>query len=149
MSLNTARLDRFLSEYCKVSRRDVRLMLAKKRVCIDDYIADDIGQRIDRFSKITLDGDVLQDNIPLQSAAFFNHNALLEINIANTSKIEIIRGPASSMYGSEAIGGAVNFVSKKASAKAIVKAKTKAKAKVDVGMKVKVKVKVGLGMKTK
>ena len=65
MSLNTARLDRFLSEYCKVSRRDVRLMLAKKRVCIDDYIADDIGQRIDRFSKITLDGDVLQDNIPL------------------------------------------------------------------------------------
>jgi 16S rRNA pseudouridine516 synthase len=62
MSLSTARLDRFISEYCKVSRRDVRLMLAKKRVCVDGCIADDIGQRIDRFSKITLDGDILQEN---------------------------------------------------------------------------------------
>lgn len=62
MSLNTARLDRFISEYCKVSRRDVRLMLAKKRICVDGSIVDDIGLRIDRFSKITLDGDILQEN---------------------------------------------------------------------------------------
>jgi len=62
MSLNKARLDRFISEYCKVSRRDVRLMLAKKRICVDGCITDDIGLRIDRFSYITLDGDILQDN---------------------------------------------------------------------------------------
>jgi len=37
-------------------------MLAKKRISVDDCIADDIGQRIDKFSKITLDGDILQAN---------------------------------------------------------------------------------------
>lgn len=57
----------------------------------------------------------LEDGIPIRTSGVFNHNALLEINMANTSKIEIIRGPASSMYGSEAIGGAVNFISKKPS----------------------------------
>lgn len=55
----------------------------------------------------------LEDGVPIRSSGIFNHNALLEINMANTSKIEIIRGPASSLYGSEAIGGAVNFISYK------------------------------------
>lgn len=58
----------------------------------------------------------LEDGIPIRTSGVFNHNALLEMNMANTSRIEIIRGPASSMYGSEAIGGAVNFISKKPSA---------------------------------
>jgi len=62
MSLNTARLDRFISEYCQISRRDVRLMLAQKRICVDGCTIDDIGLRIDRFSKIMLDGNILQDN---------------------------------------------------------------------------------------
>jgi len=62
MSLSTARLDRFISEHCNISRKSVRLMLAKKRITVDDYIADDISQRIDKFSKITLDGNVLQEN---------------------------------------------------------------------------------------
>lgn len=57
----------------------------------------------------------LEDGIPIRTSGIFNHNALLEINMANVNQIEIIRGPASSMYGSEAIGGAVNFISKKAS----------------------------------
>ena len=59
----------------------------------------------------------LEDGIPIRTSGIFNHNALLEINMANVGKIEIIRGPASSMYGSEAIGGAVNFISKKATLK--------------------------------
>jgi 16S rRNA pseudouridine516 synthase len=62
MSLSTARLDRFISEYCSISRRSVRLMLAQKRIVVDDIIADDIGQLIDKFSKISLDGDILQHN---------------------------------------------------------------------------------------
>lgn len=57
----------------------------------------------------------LEDGIPIRTSGVFNHNALLEINMANTSRIELIRGPASSMYGSEAIGGAVNFISKRPS----------------------------------
>lgn len=57
----------------------------------------------------------MEDGIPIRTSGVFNHNALLEINMANTSRIEIIRGPASSIYGSEAIGGAINFISKKPS----------------------------------
>ena len=59
----------------------------------------------------------LEDGIPIRTSGVFNHNALLEINMANVGRIEIIRGPASSMYGSEAIGGAVNFISKKPTTK--------------------------------
>ncbi len=62
MSLSTARLDRFISEHCRISRRAVRLMLAQKRIAVDNCIADDIGLRINKFSKITLDDDILQDN---------------------------------------------------------------------------------------
>ena len=57
----------------------------------------------------------LEDGIPIRTSGVFNHNALLEINMANVNSIEIIRGPASSIYGSEAIGGAINFISKKPS----------------------------------
>ncbi len=52
----------------------------------------------------------LEDGIPIRTSGVFNHNALLEMNMASFRKIEIIRGPASSLYGSEAIGGAVNFL---------------------------------------
>jgi outer membrane receptor protein involved in Fe transport len=53
----------------------------------------------------------LDDGIPIRTSGLFNHNALLEINMANVRNIEVIKGPSSSMYGSEAIGGVVNFIS--------------------------------------
>ncbi|WP_066836361.1 TonB-dependent receptor [Rufibacter ruber] len=52
----------------------------------------------------------LEDGIPIRASGDFNHNALIEINQAALKNIEVIRGPASSLYGSEAIGGAVNFI---------------------------------------
>ncbi|MCB0395556.1 MAG: TonB-dependent receptor [Flavobacteriales bacterium] len=52
----------------------------------------------------------LEDGIPIRTAGLFNHNALIEINMATVKNIEIIKGPASSLYGQEAIGGAVNFI---------------------------------------
>ena len=51
----------------------------------------------------------LQDGIPIRPMGVFNHNALLEMNMAATRQIEVIRGPYSSFYGSEAVGGAINF----------------------------------------
>ncbi|WP_457615781.1 TonB-dependent receptor domain-containing protein [Lutibacter sp.] len=51
----------------------------------------------------------LEDGIPIRPTGVFNHNALLELNMAAINNIEIIRGPYSSLYGSEAIGGAINF----------------------------------------
>lgn len=52
----------------------------------------------------------LEDGLPIRPTGVFNHNALLEMNQANIRQIEVIRGPSSSLYGSEAIGGAINFI---------------------------------------
>ena len=63
MSISRSRLDRFISEKCKISRRDVRLLLAQKRIIVDGNIADDIGLIIHKFSKIQLDDQILQSNV--------------------------------------------------------------------------------------
>jgi iron complex outermembrane recepter protein len=52
----------------------------------------------------------LEDGIPIRTTGLYNHNALLEMNMAATKTIEVIKGPSSSLYGSEAIGGVVNFI---------------------------------------
>ena len=52
----------------------------------------------------------LEDGIPIRTSAVFNHNALLEMNMAAAKSIEVIKGPASALYGAEAIGGAVNLI---------------------------------------
>ena len=52
----------------------------------------------------------LEDGIPIRTTGLFNHNALLEMNMASVKNIEVIKGPSSSLYGSEAIGGVVNFI---------------------------------------
>ncbi|WDE01500.1 pseudouridine synthase [Thalassomonas actiniarum] len=62
MTLSTSRLDRFISKQCRVSRRDVRLMLAQKRIRVDGAIATNIDQIVDKFSHIMLDNKVLQAN---------------------------------------------------------------------------------------
>lgn len=52
----------------------------------------------------------MEDGIPLRAAGVFNHNALIEMNMLAVSSVEVVKGPASSLYGSEAVGGAVNFI---------------------------------------
>lgn len=54
----------------------------------------------------------LEDNVPIRPIGVFNHNALNEINLAGTGDIEVMRGASSSLYGSNAIGGAVNFLTR-------------------------------------
>lgn len=52
----------------------------------------------------------LEDGIPIRPTGLFNHNALIEMNMAGTARMEVIKGPSSSLHGSEAIGGAINFI---------------------------------------
>jgi iron complex outermembrane receptor protein len=55
----------------------------------------------------------LEDGIPIRPLGIFNHNALLEINQFAISSIEVVKGPVSSIYGPEAVGGAINFIMQK------------------------------------
>lgn len=52
----------------------------------------------------------LEDGISIRTTGLFNHNALLELNMAAVKTMEVIKGPSSSLYGSEAIGGVVNVI---------------------------------------
>lgn len=52
----------------------------------------------------------LEDGVPIRPLGVFNHNALLEINQFALSSVEVVKGPVSSIYGAEAIGGAINFI---------------------------------------
>lgn len=50
----------------------------------------------------------LEDGVPVRPTGFFNHNALYEVNIPQSGNIEVVKGPGSALYGSDAIGGMVN-----------------------------------------
>ncbi|WP_455216762.1 TonB-dependent receptor, partial [Kaarinaea lacus] len=50
----------------------------------------------------------LEDGIPTRSTGFFNHNALYEVNLPQSGGIEVLKGPGSALYGSDAIGAVIN-----------------------------------------
>lgn len=53
----------------------------------------------------------LEDGLPIRTSGLFSNNALIEINTDPIHTIEIVKGPASAIYGAEAIGGVINFIS--------------------------------------
>lgn len=57
----------------------------------------------------------LEDGIPIRPLGVFNHNALNEMNMNGAGSVEVVKGAASSLYGSNAVGGAVNFLTERAS----------------------------------
>jgi outer membrane receptor protein involved in Fe transport len=57
----------------------------------------------------------LEDGIPIRPLGVFNHNALNENNMNGSGGVEVVKGAASSLYGSNAVGGAVNFLTQKPS----------------------------------
>jgi outer membrane receptor protein involved in Fe transport len=54
----------------------------------------------------------LEDGVPIRATGFFNHNALYEVNLAQAGGIEVVRGPGTALYGSDAIGGIINVLSR-------------------------------------
>ena len=51
-----------------------------------------------------------EDGISTRAAGFANNNALAEFNLNNAQQIEIIKGPSSAIYGSNAVHGVVNVL---------------------------------------
>ena len=55
----------------------------------------------------------LEDGIPLRSPGFSNVNGLMESTIEIGERTEVIRGPGSVLYGSNAVHGLVNVITEK------------------------------------
>ncbi|MBV4459836.1 pseudouridine synthase [Pseudomonas sp. COR58] len=58
------RVDRFLSNLPRYNRQQVRLLLVEKRVCIDGKVVSDPHSDVLEFSRVEVDGEVLQAGKP-------------------------------------------------------------------------------------
>ncbi len=56
----------------------------------------------------------LEDGIPTRATGFFNHNALYEVNVPQSAGVEVLKGPGTALYGSDAIAGVVNVLTRPA-----------------------------------
>ncbi len=54
----------------------------------------------------------MEEGIPLRAAGFSNINGLSEANVEQAARVEVIRGPGSAFYGSNAMFGLVNVLSR-------------------------------------
>lgn len=53
---------------------------------------------------------ILENGVPTRAAGFGNVNALFEVHHETAEAIEVVRGPASVRYGSNAVHGLLNFI---------------------------------------
>jgi outer membrane receptor protein involved in Fe transport len=53
----------------------------------------------------------LEDGIPIRPAGFCNVNELMEINTEQAGAVEVVRGPGTALYGSNALHGTINVLS--------------------------------------
>jgi len=54
----------------------------------------------------------LEDGVPTRSTGFFNHNAMYEVNVPQSGGIEVFKGPGTALYGSDAVGGIINVLTR-------------------------------------
>lgn len=52
-----------------------------------------------------------QDGVSLRAPGFCNANQLFDVNSEQAQRIEVLRGPSSTLYGSNAVHGVVNVIS--------------------------------------
>ncbi len=61
---------------------------------------------------------VLEDEIPTRPSGFCNINQLFEVNITQAARIDVLRGPGTVTYGSNALHGAIDVLTPGPSAQA-------------------------------
>lgn len=71
-------------------------------------VQNDIGMRGSTFSQVLVLIDNVRFNDPL--TAHFNNN--IPVSIAEIDHIEVIKGPAAAIYGSDAVGGLIHIKTK-------------------------------------
>lgn len=59
----------------------------------------------------------MQDNLPVQSSGFFNHNGLAYTTFQSASSVEVLKGAGTALYGSDAVAAVINVKSLKAPSK--------------------------------
>jgi iron complex outermembrane receptor protein len=52
---------------------------------------------------------VVEDDVPTRPSGFCNVNQLFEVNISQANRIDVLRGPGTVIYGSNALHGAINI----------------------------------------
>jgi len=95
---------------------------AQGAVTLNDVLANQLNMNISedgllgsKIRMMGLGGDkvkILIDGMPLNGRENGNID-LSQISLSNTERIEIVQGPMSVVYGSDALGGVINIISKK------------------------------------
>ncbi|MFT6029316.1 MAG: 16S rRNA pseudouridine516 synthase [Oleiphilaceae bacterium] len=65
MAANKHRLDRFISRITGIPKNNVRLLIAQKRVLVNNQIAESTHVMVDQFSLVSLDENILQNKNPI------------------------------------------------------------------------------------
>jgi outer membrane receptor for ferrienterochelin and colicins len=113
------KLKNALSNYQVISKATIQ---AQGAVTLNDVLKNQLNMRIDNDnvlgSSLNMQGmagnkvKILIDGIPLNGREGGNIN-LGQINLNNVERIEVVQGPMSVVYGTDAIGGIINVITKK------------------------------------
>jgi outer membrane receptor for ferrienterochelin and colicins len=112
------KLDQAVSLYRIVTKEDIR---AQGAVTLNDAIRNQLGLNVGNdpalgatISMRGLGGNsvkILIDGLPLNGRENGNID-MSQINMSNIERVEMVQGPMSIMYGSDALGGVINLITK-------------------------------------
>jgi outer membrane receptor for ferrienterochelin and colicins len=112
------KLDEAVSVYKIVTAADIR---AQGAVTLNDAIRNQLGLNVGNdqalgatLSMRGLSGNnvkILIDGLPLNGRENGNID-MSQINMSNIERVEMVQGPMSIMYGSDALGGVINLITK-------------------------------------
>ena len=65
MRSHSIRLDKLISQHTGTNKRDVKLLLARKQVLVDDVVCSDADRVIGQFNKVQINDELVQHQIPV------------------------------------------------------------------------------------